>query len=360
MRKVFNFSAGPAMLPEEVLLQSQAEMLDWHGTGMSIMELGHRGPEFKEVTEQAEADLRELMSIPKNYHVMFIPGGASAQFAMVPINLLGQKGKADYIDTGIWSKKAIDEAKRYGDVNVAAYLEHRDHLAYIPHQEHWKLRQDAAYVHYTPNETIDGVEFNWVPETGNVPLVADMSSMILSRPIDVSKYGVIYAGAQKNIGHAGITVVIIREDLVQEPLPKTPTLYKYQTHAEHHSFYNTPPTYSWYFSGLVFAWMKRQGGVAHFDEVNQRKAKKLYDYIDNSNGFYANRIHPECRSRMNVIINLHDESLLEKFLSEASAAGLENLRGHRIAGGIRASIYNAMPEAGVDALIEFMQKFAKK
>lgn len=360
MRKVINFSAGPGQLPEEVLLQAQAEMLDWHGTGMSIMEIGHRGPEFKEVAEQAEADLRELMSIPKNYHVMFIPGGASAQFAMVPLNLMSEKLKADYIDTGIWSKKAIDEAKRYGEVNVAAYLEHRDHLAYIPHQDHWKLSRDAAYVHYTPNETIDGVEFNWVPQTGDIPLVADMSSMILSRPVDVTKYGVIYAGAQKNIGHAGVTVVIVRDDLVQEPLPRTPTLYTYKTHAEHHSFYNTPPTYSWYFAGLMFAWMKRHGGVAHFYEINKRKAKKLYDFIDSHDACYHNKIHPECRSMMNVIINLRDEKLTDRFLQEASAAGLENLRGHRIAGGIRASIYNAMPEAGVDALIEFMDGFAKR
>src|SRR5579862_2514766 len=274
MRKVFNFSAGPGMLAEEVLQQAQAEMLDWNGTGMSIMELGHRGPEFKVVAERAEADLRELMSIPKNYHVLFLPGGATAQFAMIPINLLGDKLQADYVDTGVWSKKAIEEAQRYGKINVAAYLEHHQHLARIPHQSHWNLNKDAAYLHYTPNETIDGVEFNWIPQTGDVPLVADMSSMILSRPVDVTKYGLIYAGAQKNIGQAGITIVIIRDDLVKEPLASMPTLYQYKTLAEHHSFYNTPPTYAWYIAGLMLAWMKKQGGVNMFYELNQRKAKK--------------------------------------------------------------------------------------
>ena len=360
MRKVINFNAGPAMLPEEVLLTAQAEMLDWHGTGMSIMEIGHRDPEFKSIADQTEADLRELMSIPKNYHVMFIPGGATAQFAMVPINLLGTKLKADYVDTGIWSKKAIDEAKRYGNVNIAAYLEHRNHLAYIPHQEHWKLSPDAAYVHYTPNETIDGVEFNWVPETGNIPLVADMSSMILSRPIDVTRYGVIYAGAQKNMGQAGITIVIVRDDLIQEPPEKTPTLYKYKLHAEHHSFYNTPPTYSWYMCGLMMDWMKRHGGVNAFYAINQRKAKKLYDLIDANKEFYISRIHPECRSMMNVVFNLPSDELTQRFLAEAASKGLENLKGHRVAGGARASIYNAMPESCVDTLVEFMKTFIEK
>jgi phosphoserine aminotransferase len=335
-------------------------MLDWHGTGMSIMEMGHRDPEFQSVARQAEVDLRELMSIPKNYHVLFVPGGATAQFAMVPINLMGTKLKADYVDTGIWSKKAIDEAKRYGQVNVAAHMEQKDHLAYIPHQDKWKLSADAAYVHYTPNETIDGVEFNWIPETGNIPLVADMSSMILSRPVDVSKYGVIYAGAQKNLGHPGITIVIIRDDLVQEPPERTPTLYKYKLHVEHQSFYNTPPTYSWYFCGLMFDWMKRQGGVAKFYAMNQRKAKKLYDFIDSHIDFYISRIHPECRSMMNVVFTLKNEELINRFLKEASSAGLENLKGHRIAGGARASIYNAMPEEYVDRLIDFMDDFARK
>jgi phosphoserine aminotransferase len=360
MRNVFNFSAGPAMLPEEVLLSAQAEMLDWQGTGMSIMELGHRGHEFKQVAEQAEADLRELMSIPKHYHVLFLAGGATTQFAMVPINLMGNKKKADYIDTGIWSKKAIDEAKRYGTVNIAAYLGHKDHQAYIPHQDQWNMSNDAAYVHYTPNETIEGVEFNWIPQTGNVPLVADMSSMILSRPVDVTQYGVIYAGAQKNMGQAGITVAIIREDLIQEPFPMTPTLYSYKIQAEHHSFYNTPPTYSWYIAGLVFAWMKRHGGVATFYELNKRKASKLYQFIDQHPEFYSCHIHPECRSLMNIVFTMRDEKLIDLFLKESDKAGLTNLKGHRVVGGLRASIYNSMPEAGVDALIDFMQHFAKQ
>src|SRR3989338_835412 len=250
MRKVFNFSAGPAMLPEEVLLQAQAEMLDWQGTGSSIMELGHRGMEFKRVAEAAEADLRELMAIPKNYHVLFLAGGASTQFAIVPLNLLSHKKQADYIHTGIWSKKAIDEAKRYGEINVAASVIKEEHLVFIPHQETWHLNQQAAYLHYTPNETIEGIEFNWIPQVGDIPLIADMSSMILSRPIEVAQYGLIYAGAQKNMGQAGITVVIIREDLVQEPFSFTPTLYAYKNHVDQHSFYNTPPTYSWYIMGL--------------------------------------------------------------------------------------------------------------
>jgi len=274
MRNVYNFSAGPAMLPEVVLMEAQSEMLDWHRTGMSIMELGHRGPEFKAVAEQAEADLRELMAIPKHYHVLFLTGGATAQFAMVPMNLLTKNKAANYIDTGIWSKKAIEEAKRYGHIHIAACLEHRNHLAFIPHQEAWSLNKNAAYLHYTPNETIEGIAFNWVPEIGNIPLVADMSSMILSRPIDVTQYGVIYAGAQKNIGQTGLTIVIIRDDLVQEPYAFTPTLYAYKNYVEHHSLYNTPPTYSWYIAGLIFAWMKRQGGIQAFHELNKRKAKK--------------------------------------------------------------------------------------
>lgn len=360
MRKVFNFSAGPAMLPEEVLLQAQADMLDWQGTGMSIMELGHRGPEFKIVAEQAEADLRELMSIPKNYHVLFLPGGATTQFAMVPMNLLGEKKTADYVDTGIWSQKAIAEAKRYGTVNIAAHAEHKDHLSYIPQQEHWSVNQDAAYLHYTPNETIDGLEFQWVPKTGNVPLVADMTSMILSRPVNVNDFGVIYAGAQKNVGQAGITIVIIREDLITDPLEKTPSLYSYKLQAEHNSFYNTPPTYSWYISGLVLAWMKRHGGVQAIYELNLRKANKLYSLIDQHKDFYVSRVHPDCRSLMNVMFHLSNEKLTSTFIEEAEAAHLTNLRGHRVSGGVRASIYNAMPEEGVDVLADFMTDFAKR
>lgn len=360
MRKVFNFSAGPAMLPEEVLLQAQQEMLDWQGTGMSIMELGHRGPEFKTVAEQAEADLRELMSIPKHYHVLFLPGGATTQFSMVPINLLGEKRTADYIDTGVWSQKAITEAKRYGTINVAAHAEHKDHLAYIPLQEQWTINPDAAYLHYTPNETIDGLEFQWVPKTGNVPLVADMTSMILSRPVDVNDFGLIYAGAQKNVGQAGVTIAIIREDLLKEPLAQTPLLYSYKLQAEHNSFYNTPPTYSWYIAGLVLAWMKRQGGVDALYKLNCRKANKLYSLIDQHKDFYVSRVHPDCRSLMNVMFHLNDEKLTSKFIEEAEAINLTNLRGHRASGGVRASIYNAMPEEGVDMLADFMRDFAKR
>jgi len=359
MRKIFNFSAGPAMLPEEVLLQAQAEMLDWQGTGMSIAELGHRGPEFKRVADQAEADLREIMSIPKNYHTLFLAGGATTQFAMVPMNLFGKKKSADYIDTGIWSKKAIDEAKRYGNVNIAAHTEHANHLAYIPDQNQWSLQKDAAYLHYTPNETIDGIEFKWVPKTGEVPLVADMTSMILSRPLNVSDYGIIYAGVQKNLGLAGMTVVIIREDLIQDALPQTPSLYSYQLQAEHHSFYNTPPTYAWYMTGLVLAWMKRQG-VSAIYEANVYKAKKLYSIIDAHSGFYQSRIQQDCRSMMNIMFYLNDEKLTPLFLLEAEALGLTNLRGHRVSGGVRASIYNAMPIEGVNILADLMQDFVRR
>jgi phosphoserine aminotransferase len=361
VRKVFNFSAGPAMLPEEVLLQAQAEMLDWQNTGMSIMEYSHRSPAFMGIAQQAEADLRELMTIPKHYHILFSSGGATAQFAMVPLNLFrANKKKADYIDTGTWSKKAIAEARHYGAINVAAEVEQDKSLLSIPQQNQWYLDDTAAYVHYTPNETIEGIEFQWVPQTAGIPLVADMSSMILSRPIDVTQYGIIYAGAQKNMGQAGVTIVIIRDDLLQDALPHTPTLYQYKVLAEHRSCYNTPPTYNWYLTGLVLAWMKRCGGVTHFYEVNQRKAAKLYHFIDQHSDFYACRIHPTCRSIMNVVFHLQHEVHLMPFLTEAAQAGLTHLKGHRLRGGVRASIYNAMPEAGVDALIEFMAHFAQQ
>ena len=360
MRKVFNFSAGPAMILEEVLLQAQAEMLDWQGTGMSIMEVSHRGPEFKIIAEQTEADFRELLNIPQNYHVLFLAGGASTQFSMVPLNLLSAQKQADYIDTGIWSKKAIHEAKRYGTVTIAAQLDESGPIVSIPPQSAWALNANADYVHYTPNETIGGVEFGWVPDTGHVPLVADMSSTILSRPIDVSAYGLIYACAQKNMGQAGISIVIIRDDLVKESLPGTPTLYQYAVHTKDKSFYNTPPTYSWYIAGLTFAWMKRQGGLPFFAERNQRKAKKLYDVIDHSHGFYVNPIATECRSWMNIPFHLKNNTLTPIFLEEAKKAGLTNLKGHKLVGGMRASIYNAMPEEGVDSLVVFMQDFMRR
>lgn len=361
MRKIVNFNAGPGMLPESVLEKAKAEMLDWHQTGMSIMELGHRGADFKQVAEQSEADLRDLMNIPKNYHVLFLTGGASAQFAMVPMNLMSERKQADYVVTGVWSKKAIEEAARFGDVEMAAHLIYRNQLVALPEQADWNLRPDSDFVHYTPNETIDGVEFNWVPDTGDVPLVADMSSMILSRPIDVKQYGLIYAGAQKNMGQAGITIVIIRDDLVRKkPVFLTPTLYQYHTHVTNHSFYNTPPTYSWYITGLMLEWMKENGGVSGLYEINKRKAKKLYEVIDQSQGYYQCKVHPSCRSLMNVVFGLADDAMDDVFIAEAAKVGLVNLKGHRVVGGIRASIYNAMPESGVDALVAFMKVFQEK
>ena len=358
MARVYNFSAGPAALPEEVLTQARQEMLDWQGSGMSVMEMSHRGKEFISIAERAEADLRELMTIPDNYKVLFLQGGASSQFAMVPINLLRGNVRADYIHTGAWAKKAIAEAKRYCQVNIAATMEDNK-FSRAPGQDELKLSADAAYVHYTPNETIGGVEFPYVPETGDVPLVADMSSTILSRPIDVAEFGVIYAGAQKNIGPAGLTVVIVRDDLIGNAMANAPTMFDYRIHAENDSMYNTPPTYTWYLAGLVFQWLKRNGGLAAMAEVNQRKASRLYAAIDGS-GFYRNPVEPVSRSWMNVPFILGNPDLDGTFLSEASAAGLKTLKGHRSVGGMRASIYNAMPEAGVDALIDFMADFEKR
>ncbi|HVY52982.1 MAG TPA: 3-phosphoserine/phosphohydroxythreonine transaminase [Gammaproteobacteria bacterium] len=361
MSRVYNFSAGPATLPEEVLRQAQEEMLDWHGLGMSIMEVGHRGPEFQGVLEQTEADMREVLNIPANYHVLFVAGGASTQFAMVPLNLLSEENKAaDYIQTGMWSQKAVQEAKKYGDINVAATTKTIDGIHTLPLQNEWHLNPKAAYVHYTPNETVDAIEFHWVPNTGPVPLVADMTSSIMSKPIDVNQYGLIYAGAQKNVGQAGITVVIVKSDLVKKALWHAPTLYTYEAHVEQKSCYNTPPTYAIYFAGLMMQWIKRQGGLKVIGERNIRKAKKLYDCIDTLSGFYVNKVDPKCRAIMNVVFSLREEALTDEFLSQATEAGLAHLRGHRAVGGCRASIYNAMPEAGVDRLVEFMTEFAKK
>ena len=359
MTRVYNFSAGPAMLPEEVLQQAKDELLDWHGSGMSVMEMSHRGKEFIAIAEKAEADLRELMGIPANYKVLFLQGGASAQFAMVPMNLLHGKKSADYVNTGEWSKKAIKEAKKFGGVNVVATGE-ATNFSTVPPQKDWKSDPDAAYLHYTPNETIGGVEFSFVPETGSVPLVADMSSTILSRPVDVTKYGVIYAGAQKNIGPAGLTIVIVREDLMGQALSGTPAMFDYKVHADAGSMYNTPPTYAWYIAGLVFEMLKKKGGLKAMAEVNQRKAAKLYAFIDASGGFYKNPVEKHSRSWMNVPFTLKDAALDEPFLKGTKAAGLVQLKGHRSVGGMRASIYNAMPEAGIDALIAYMQDFMKK
>ncbi len=355
MSRVFNFSAGPATLPESVLEQAKAELLDWGGTGMSVMEMSHRGKEFIAIAEGAEADLRDLLAVPDNYKVLFLQGGASGQFAMVPMNLLGDKTKADYVNTGSWSKKAIAEAKRYCTVNVVASAE-ASKFTTVPPRDEWKCDPEAAYIHYTPNETINGVEFPDVPQVGEVPLVADISSTILSRPLDISKFGVIYAGAQKNIGPAGLTIVIVREDLIGRALPTTPGIFDYQAQAKADSMNNTPPTYAWYMAGLVFQWLKDQGGLAAMAERNRRKAQWLYDAIDQS-GYYKNPVDPPYRSWMNVPFTLPDPDLDKTFLAEAKAAGLVTLAGHRSIGGMRASIYNAMPEQGVRALIAFMDDF---
>ena len=358
MKRIYNFSAGPAVLPEEVLRQAQEEMLDWRGTGMSVMEMSHRGKAYMSIAGQAEADLRELMAIPDNYTVLFLQGGASSQFAMVPINLLRGKKSADYALTGQWSEKAIAEGKRFCEVNIVASSK-QEKFTMVPPQSTWQLNPDAAYVHYTPNETIAGLEFPWVPDTGDVPLVADMSSSILSRPVDVSRFGVIYAGAQKNIGPAGLTVVIVRNDLIGQADGTMPIMFDYKTHADNDSMYNTPPTYSWYLAGLVFQWIKAKGGLKAMEALNKRKAEKLYDAIDGS-AFYANPVELASRSWMNVPFTLVDPELDSTFLAEAEKAGLSTLKGHRSVGGMRASIYNAMPEAGIDALIEFMADFERR
>lgn len=358
MSRVFNFCAGPAALPTAVLEKASSEMLDWQGKGLSVMEMSHRSADYVSIAEQAEQDLRDLLTIPDNYKVLFMQGGATAQFAMIPMNLLRGKNTADYINTGQWSAKAIKEAARYCDVNVVASSEDKN-FSYAPKQSDLKLNPDAAYVHYTPNETIGGVEFDYIPDTGDVPLVADFSSSILSEPLDVSKFALIYAGAQKNIGPAGLCIVIVREDLLGDVLAGTPTAMNYQVAADNGSMYNTPATYSWYLAGLVFDWLKQQGGVSAMAQINQRKAQKLYGYIDES-GFYANPVAINNRSKMNVPFTLKDAALDKAFLAEAEAAGLLNLAGHRSVGGMRASIYNAVSEQAVDALIQFMQTFAAK
>jgi phosphoserine aminotransferase len=354
---IYNFSAGPAVLPRDVLQQVQAELVDWHGSGMAVMEMSHRGREFMGIAAEAEADLRELMGIPAGYKVLFLQGGASSQFAMVPMNLLRGRASADYLNTGEWSKKAIKEAKRYGAVNVVASSEDRN-FSYAPAFSSWKRDPDAAYLHYTPNETIGGVEIFDIPDTGSTPLVADMSSTILSRPVDVSKFGLIYAGAQKNIGPAGLTIVIVREDLIGQTLPGTPTMFDYKVHADNDSMYNTPPTFAMYVAGLVFKWIKARGGLAAMERINREKAALLYDYLD-STDFYASPVAKENRSLMNVPFTLKDAALDEDFLKLAKARGLLQLKGHRSVGGMRASIYNAMPIEGVRALVDMMRDFEK-
>lgn len=358
MTRIYNFSAGPAMLPEAVLQQASREMLDWQGTGMSVMEMSHRGKEFVGIAERAEADLRKLLEIPANYKVLFTQGGATTQFAAVPMNLLRGKKSADYVNTGEWAKKAIGEAKRYCTVNIAASSEDRK-FTYAPSQAQWKLSPDAAYVHYTSNETINGVEFQWTPDTGSVPLVADMSSHMLSRPVDVSRYGVIYAGAQKNMGPAGLTVVIVRDDLLGSALPATPAMLDYKIQADNGWMYNTPPTYSVYVAGLVFQWLIGLGGLKKVEEMNRAKAKVLYDFLDQTE-FYLSPVEKADRSLMNIPFRLKNEALDGAFLKEAQANGMAELKGHRAVGGMRASIYNAMPIEGVRALVEFMRNFERK
>ncbi len=360
MTRVFNFSAGPAVLPEEVLQQAAAEMLDWHGCGMGVMEMSHRGKEFMSIIDQAEADLRELMAIPANYKVLFMQGGAIAQNAIIPMNLLGAKGQADYVLTGSWSVKSQKEAARYGQAHVAATSAATGYTS-VPAQAEWQLSDDPAYLFFCSNETIGGVEFPFVPDVAalgkpGLPLVADMSSDILSHPIDVSKYGLIFAGAQKNIGPAGVTLVIVREDLLGHAQAACPTAFDYKTVAANGSMYNTPPTYGIYIAGLVFQWLKRQGGLAAIEAHNAAKAKTLYDFLDASD-FYENRVDRACRSRMNVPFFLKNEALNDAFLAETKAAGLMQLKGHKSVGGMRASIYNAMPIEGVQALVNYMKAF---
>jgi phosphoserine aminotransferase len=355
MSRIFNFSAGPAMLPAEVLSRAGDEILDWHGSGMSVMEMSHRGKEFVGIAAEAEKDLRELLAIPSNYKVLFLQGGATLQFAQIPMNLLRGKGKADYVSTGEWSKKAIKEAKGFCDVHIAASSEDRN-FTYAP--KNWNVRKDAAYVHYCSNETIGGVEYHQVPAT-EIPLVADASSHFLSRPIDISKFALIYAGAQKNVGPAGLTLVIVRDDLIGQAQKGTPSVMDYKAQADADSMLNTPATYSIYIAGLVFKWLKALGGVAEIEKRNIAKAKLVYDYLDGTQ-FYRNPVAREDRSRMNIPFTLHDAKLDEEFLKGAAKAGMVQLKGHRSVGGMRASIYNAMPIEGVQRLVEYMRDFESR
>ncbi|HEY8241902.1 MAG: 3-phosphoserine/phosphohydroxythreonine transaminase [Vicinamibacteria bacterium] len=356
--RAFNFSPGPAVLPEPVLKQAASEMLDWHGSGMSVMEMSHRGKEFIGIHAKAEADLRSLLAVPANYKVLFLQGGAIAENAIVPMNLVNGFESADYVNTGEWSKKSIKEAKKYIGVNVADSSED-ERFSYVPPQSRWKLDPHAAYVHVCTNETIGGVEYQWTPDTGSVPLVADMSSHIMSRQIDVARYGVIYGGAQKNMGPAGLTLVIVREDLLERALPMTPSAFHWKEQAAADSMVNTPPTYAIYVAGLVFEWLIAQGGLAAVERRNVEKANLLYDTIDAS-GFYRSPVRKQDRSRMNVPFRLADEALDGAFLKGAEERGMIQLKGHRSVGGMRASIYNAMPIEGVRALCDYMKDFEKR
>jgi len=358
MSKVYNFSAGPSALPDAVMETAREEWLDWHGSGLSVVEMSHRSKAYISIAEKAEADFRELLGVPSNYKVLFLQGGATGQFAAVPLNLKGEKSGFSYLVTGIWSEKAVSEAKRYGDVHIAATGKEQSFTA-IPPRDQWRLDSDAAYFHYTSNETIGGVEFQDAPEAEGLTLVSDMSSNILSRPVDVSRYGLIYAGAQKNIGPAGVTVVIVRDDLIGHAHPFTPSIFDYAIQAANGSMLNTPPTYNWYLLGLVLAWLKEQGGVAEIEKRNIRKSDKLYAAIDQS-PFYSNPVSVGDRSRMNVPFRIADTGLENQFLASAANEGFVNLEGHRSVGGFRASIYNAFPEQGVDALIAFLGEFERK
>jgi phosphoserine aminotransferase len=352
--RVFNFSPGPAVLPLEVLEQAREELLDWQNSGMSVMEISHRSKSFVEVATQAEADLRELMSIPDNYQVLFMQGGASAQFSLVPLNLAPPQATADYIDTGHWSQKGIAEARRFCRVHIAG--DAGGNYSRVPPQDELRFSGRACYVHYTPNETISGVEYGYIPDTGAVPLVADMSSSILSRAVDVSRFGLIYAGAQKNIGPAGLTVVIVRDDLIGHARADTPHVFDYKAIADQQSMLNTPPAFAWYMAGLVFKWLKKAGGVQAMGNANRNKARMLYAAIDASH-LYKNSVAKDSRSWMNVTFTLSNPDLDPVFLAAAAAAGLQGLKGHRVVGGMRASIYNAMPVEGVEKLVAFMRDF---
>jgi phosphoserine aminotransferase len=357
-KRAHNFCAGPAALPTAVLERAQAEMLDYQGRGLSVMEMSHRSDEYTAIAEKAERDFRDLLAVPANYKVLFLQGGASQQFAEIPLNLLPEDGIADYVDTGIWSRKAIEEGRRFGHINVAASAKSYDYLD-IPAQSDWQLSSKAAYVHFASNETIGGVQFDWVPEVGDVPLVVDMSSDILSRPVDVSRYGLIYAGAQKNIGPSGLVVVIVRDDLLGHARSTCPTMLDYKVSADNGSMYNTPATYSWYLSGLVFEWLKEQGGVEGMEQRNRAKKDLLYGLIDKSE-FYSNPIAVNARSWMNIPFRLADDRLDKAFLAGADARGLLNLKGHRSVGGMRASIYNATGLDAVEALASYMLEFEKE
>ena len=355
MERVYNFSAGPSMLPLEVLEKAQKEFVSYGNSGMSVMEMSHRSKDFEEIIQNAEKNLRELMNIPDNYKVLFLQGGGSTQFAMIPLNLMNKNKKADFVKTGQWAKKAIEEAKRYGEVNVLASSEDKV-FSYIPELDPKTFSKDADYFYITMNNTIYGTRYTEYPETGNVPLVGDMSSSILSETVDVSKFGLIFAGAQKNLGPAGLTIVIVREDLIGNAMDITPTMLNYEIHAKNDSLYNTPPTYSIYFAGRVFEWVKEKGGVAAMQKINEEKAGILYDFLDNS-ALFRGTVVPKDRSLMNVPFVLPNDDLNDKFIKEAKGKGFVNLKGHRTVGGMRASIYNAMPVEGVKALVDLMKKF---